>query len=188
MKPNFAALQALIAPQAVRCHDGNVSPLIHRVSGTSGYGLDVRDAETPEGTAFADLLRAGRAAATPALKQDDVINNTSVSRSTYLRWEGGDVSSRPDLKQVREVCLFIGINPTQAAVALGLCTADEINPSPSEPEFDPVALEIGRILADRSHPESHAALTRALESAVSLWRMAVAMPEPHEPGRSELTR
>ena len=152
---------------------------------TSGYVLAVREGESSEGAAFAALLRAART--TKGLTQDDVIKSTSLSRSTYLRWEGGE-APRPDLKQVREVCLFLDINPREASVALGLCTNYELGLPPPEPEFDPVTLEIGRILADPSQPAaSRAALTHALESALVLWRMAVAMPQPTEPRGSDLS-
>jgi hypothetical protein len=44
------------------------------------------------------------------------------------RWEAGD-ARRPDPEQVRAVCLALGIDPRQAAVALGYLTAEEIAPS-----------------------------------------------------------
>lgn len=146
---------------------------------TGGYGPAMREDASREGAAFATLLRETRTER--RLLQEDVIRGTSVSRSTYLRWEAGDVG-RPEPKQVREVCLFLGINPRRAAVALGLCTNDELDLPPDEPKYEPVVVEIGQILADSSIPDAaRAALRHALDAALNLWRMAVSMPEPKEP-------
>src|SRR5688500_2783132 len=117
----------------------------HGHSAASGYGAAVREHISAEGAAFATLLREQRAER--SVTQDDVIAAASVSRSTYLRWESGDIG-RPDWKQVREVCVFLGFHPGLAAIALGLLTRDELGMPPEEPTYAPEVVEIGRILAD----------------------------------------
>ena len=160
----------------------------HESAMASGYGLGVRNEPGSKGMAFAALLRTARTER--GLKQGDVIANTSVSRSTYLRWEAGD-AQLPNIDQVRDVCLYLGIKTPAAAVALGLCTEEELGlPAPAdEPQFDPVAVEIGKILSDPStSPAARAALKHSLDAALTLWRMAVAMPEPIEPSGRSLSR
>lgn len=151
---------------------------------TSSYGDGMRDDVSSEGAAFATLLREARKE--QGLTQDDVIIATRISRSTYLRWEGGGVD-RPDLKQVRDVCKFLGVNPGYAAIALGLMTREDLDLPPEQ--FDPVVVEAGKILADDSHPAgSRAALRKMLHAALDLWREAAGMPEPKEPRGADLVR
>ncbi|MBB4747772.1 helix-turn-helix domain-containing protein [Actinoplanes lobatus] len=146
----------------------------------------MRDDVTPEGAAFAELLRSARKDA--GLLQDDVIQRSGVSRSTYLRWEAGD-GVRPDLRYVRKVCQVLGINPRRAAIALGLVTPADLDLAPDESEYDPMVVEINRVLADASVPDAaRAALRHTLDAAMNLWRTAVAMPEPHEPRGADLAR
>lgn len=151
---------------------------------TSSYGDGMRDDVSAEGAAFATLLRDARS--NRGLTQDDVIRATSVSRSTYLRWESGGVE-RPELKQVRDVCVFLGIHPGYAAIALGLMTREELGLPPEQ--FDPVVVEAGAILADDSQPaSSRAALKHMLQAALGMWREATRMPEPKEPRGADLVR
>lgn len=158
----------------------------HRGSVTGSYGFAMREDASPEGAAFATLLRESRAER--GLLQEDVIRATSISRSTYLRWEAGGID-RPDPRQVREVCLVLGINPRRSAVALGLVTNDELGLPPDEPKYHPAVVQIGRILADPSVPEpARDALLHTLHAALNLWQMTVSMPVPHEPSGDALTK
>ena len=153
---------------------------------TSSYRDGMRDDVSAEGAAFATLLRDARKQR--GLTQDDVIRDTNVSRSTYLRWEGGG-AERPDLPSVRMVCVYLGIHPGFAAIALGLMTREELGLPPQEKQLDPVVVEIGTILADDGQTAgARAALRKMLHSALEIWRSAVNMPEPKEPRGEDLMR
>jgi transcriptional regulator with XRE-family HTH domain len=166
-------------------HGRDVSSMRRRGGDTSGYAGDVREDSTPEGVAFASLLRAART--DRQLLQDDVIRNTRLSRSTYLRWEAGG-AQRPDFKQVRDVCVYLGIDPRRAAISLGLFTSEELDMA-EDLRFDPLVIEVGRMLADESIPEqTRAALRHAIDAAVSLWFTAASMAAPVEPSGAELAR
>lgn len=89
------------------------------------YRHRVPSNDNPRGEAFANLIRDGRRA--KGWTQDRLVEESGVSRSTVLRWEGGD-ASRPDPDQVRAVCIVLGIDPRRAAVALGYLTPEEIAP------------------------------------------------------------
>lgn len=181
MTPTYAALSPSATATSTTSHGRDVSSVRHEPPLTSSYGLGVRNEPTSKGMAFATLLRTARTER--GLTQGDVIANTSVSRSTYLRWESGD-AQLPNIDQVRDVCLYLGIRPTVAAVALGLLTEEELGYL-----FDPIVVEIGEILFDPStSPAARAALRHSLDAALRLWRMAVAMPEPIEPSGESLRR
>ncbi|WP_231953636.1 helix-turn-helix transcriptional regulator [Actinoplanes derwentensis] len=142
----------------------------------------MRNEVSAEGSAFATLLRDARR--NRGETQDDVILATGVSRSTYLRWEAGGVDS-PNLKQVRDVCRFLGIHPGHAGIALGLMSREDLGLSP-EP-FDPVVVKAGTILADENQPaRARAALRKALQAALDMWRAAADLPEPKEPRGADL--
>lgn len=167
--------------------DMNVSSLRHAGALSSGYGVAMREDVTSEGAPFADLLRGARRDA--GLLQEDVIQRSGVSRSTYLRWEAGDVGRRPDLDGVRAVCRVLDVNPRSAAIALGLVTPSELGLTPDGSEYDPIIVEINLVLTDSTVPgPARAALRHTLAAALNLWRTAVAMPEPREPSRTDLTK
>lgn len=99
-----------------------------------------------KGHAFSQLIRAGRKK--KAWTQEDLIEESGVSRSTILRWEAGKVE-RPDPEQVRAVFRALGLDPREAAVALGYLTREEIGLSPEPPRvFDATVEEVIEILQD----------------------------------------
>jgi transcriptional regulator with XRE-family HTH domain len=58
------------------------------------------------------------------LTQGALAGRAGVHRSTIVRWEGGAaIPSHPDA--FRAVCEALGIDPREAAVALGYLTPDE---------------------------------------------------------------
>ncbi|MEU7980547.1 helix-turn-helix transcriptional regulator [Micromonospora sp. NPDC049081] len=102
------------------------------------------------GKAFAALIRDARTRL--GWTQDQLVERSPVSRSTLLRWESGD-ASRPEPEQVRAVCLVLGIDPREAAVALGYITAEELHPSTELRERLPEDLEeVVEILRDPRVP------------------------------------
>lgn len=58
------------------------------------------------------------------LSQDEVATQTGVSRPTLTRWENGK-ADRPGAAHVRTLCVFLGISPIEAVIALGYVTEDE---------------------------------------------------------------
>jgi transcriptional regulator with XRE-family HTH domain len=172
----------------------------------SGYGVGMRDA-SPGSTAFATLLKEARKAR--GVGPLEVINATSVNKSTYFRWEAGEVAS-PNLLQVREVCLFLRIPPTLAGIALGLLTPEDLAADPVLVEIGtvlagplpaasrtalrraledaPVIVQICQTMATTMAPNARAAMARALDGALSMWQAAIAMEPPREPSGAELVR
>lgn len=113
------------------------SIIAHKGGQSSPYGVHM---PTERGLAFATLIATAREK--KKWRQEDLADHTGVSRRTITRWESG-YADRPDLKQVRVVCLALGILPIRAAVALGLVTEEEAGLPPEPPrQLDPVAEEI----------------------------------------------
>jgi len=112
----------------------------------NGYLGAVPNDASERGAAFAKLLRDARKRA--GLTQREVIEGSGISKTTYIRWEGG-YAERPDPDQVRLVCKFLRIDPRQAAVALGYLTPEDITLG-GEPgrKLDPAILEVIEALED----------------------------------------
>jgi transcriptional regulator with XRE-family HTH domain len=110
--------------------------------------------------------------------QDKVIAASGVSRPTYLRYEAGKIDS-PDPEQVTAVCRALGINPREAAIALGFGTRSEYDLPPDEPKYHEIVVRIGRLLADPEVSEAQrAALLHAVNGAFEAWQMAVRASAP----------
>ncbi len=132
----------------------------HRTPLTSTYGVPMPADD--RGKAFAKLITEARHKR--GWRQEDLVAATGISRRTLTRWEGGD-AERPDPEQVRAVCLALGIDPREAAVALGYLTRDEIGPVTPRPPLDPEEEEILAILRDPKIPSRRkAALVELLRS------------------------
>lgn len=111
---------------------------------TSIYGVPMPPSD--RGRAFAALLVAARKR--KGLRQEDVAERSGVSRRTLTRWEGGN-AERTDADGVRAVCEVLGINLTDAAIALGY-----VDPEPRpEPPPDPTLEEILDMWRDDTVPE-----------------------------------
>lgn len=112
---------------------------------TSNYGVHM---PTPErGKAFARLIIEGRRR--KGWRQEDLVAASGVSRRTLTRWEGGN-AERTDPEGVRAVCRALGIDPVDAAIALGYVDHDD---DTTEPE-DPTLQELIEIFLDKKTPES----------------------------------
>jgi DNA-binding XRE family transcriptional regulator len=100
---------------------------------------------------FAQLLRAARDHA--GLTQEALAASVGVHRSTIVRWEGGD-ATLTDPSLVRAVCLKLGIDPREAAVALGYLTAEDLTPTDVQRQpLDPTLAAIVAKLRDPSVSE-----------------------------------
>jgi transcriptional regulator with XRE-family HTH domain len=105
----------------------------------------------PPGDAFGALIRDGRRQR--GITQEALETETGVSRSTITRWERGDAST-PNPEHVRAVCLALGIDPREAAVALGYLTAADLTPTDVQRQpLDPTLAAIVAKLRDPSVSE-----------------------------------
>ncbi|MFY1634266.1 helix-turn-helix domain-containing protein [Solwaraspora sp. WMMB335] len=116
---------------------------------TAREGTAVAPPNKP-GDRFAQLIRSARKKA--GLTQDDLANHTGISRSSIIRWEHSH-SNRPDPQGVRVVCSFLGIDPREAAIALGYLSRNEAYSSAPK-ILDPLAEEVIEILADPNIPDT----------------------------------
>jgi transcriptional regulator with XRE-family HTH domain len=115
---------------------------------TGPYGHPVARVN-PRGEAFGALLRTSRQKA--KLTQDEVVERSGISRSTYLRWEAGD-AIRTDPDKVRAVCHVLGIDHRQALVALGYLDPADVTPAEAGRPLHPDLEEIIDILQDPRVP------------------------------------
>jgi transcriptional regulator with XRE-family HTH domain len=129
-----------------------VTHVAHREALTSIYGVPMPVDD--RGKAFAKLIIDGRQKR--SWRQDDLVAASGVSRRLLTRWEGGE-AERPDPEKVRAVCLALGIDPREAAVALGYLTEDEIAPAKPARPLDPEEQEILEILRDPTVPSAEKA-------------------------------
>jgi transcriptional regulator with XRE-family HTH domain len=86
------------------------------------------------------------------MSQDALAEQSGLNRSTVIRWESGD-ASRPEPDQVRAVCKILGIDPRQAAVALGYLTPEDLGPPDTQGrQLDPSIVKVIEILEDPTVP------------------------------------
>jgi len=118
-------------------------------SWTGGIPYDCVMDDSAGAESFADLI--GNARRAKGWSQEDLEQESGVSRSTISRWERG-LADRPEPQHVRSVCTALGIDPRRAAVALGYLTEEEISPGddalPAEVEEVLQILQSGNISAE----------------------------------------
>lgn len=131
--------------ESVEYETGNVPHQRHATNGQNGYLVPVPNDASERGAAFAALIREARHRA--GLTQEDIFGSGVVSKSTLVRWESGR-AERPDPDQVRELCQFLHIDPTEAAIALGYLTREDVRPPAGEAIRDPAVLRAIEALED----------------------------------------
>lgn len=119
---------------------------LQRSAGTA-YGYRVPATQDSRGEQFARLIRDARLR--KGISQDALAEATGINRSTVIRWEGGE-AVRPEPDQVRAVCKYLGIDPRQAAIALGyLQPEDLVDAGAGDSQvIDPQILEVIEALED----------------------------------------
>jgi transcriptional regulator with XRE-family HTH domain len=136
------------------------------------------------GRLFARVIRDGRARL--GWTQDDLIDESGVSRATILRWEAGGVRN-PNPENVRAVCAALGLDVREAIVALGLATREELELPPPVPKLAAALERAQRLLLDPKIPdEMKRDLETLIDTSIDFWyqRQGVTRP-PREPSAAE---
>lgn len=166
----------------------NATPLKRKagtrdMADTDDTGDPVQQAATfsaadERGERFAQLIRNARR--TAGVSQDDVAHHTGISRSQIIRWESGG-ASRPDPGYVRAVCTFLGIDPRDAAIALGYLSREEAYGA--SPRLLPAMVEeVIELLADPTVPDEQK------NQWIDYLRFLVNKPRPSSAGVMPETR
>lgn len=151
----------------------------HAATPAVPYLVHMRDIPEGPGRKFATLIRDARRGL--GWTQEDLVEQSGISRSTLIRWEGGDVKS-PDQDQVRKLCMTLGLDPREAVVALGYVTREEMQLPPAPPRIDPTLAKIARLLANKDIPDNvRALLRRHVKAALDIWLETHAVPSPKDP-------
>jgi transcriptional regulator with XRE-family HTH domain len=113
------------------------------------YRHDMTQGRDTAGRRFAALIKSARLA--KKLTQEQLGLRVGADRQTILRYESGNAVN-PDPKQVRAVCLALGIDPREPCIALGYFTRAEMElPAPRTTE-DASIDEVIEILRDPEVP------------------------------------
>jgi transcriptional regulator with XRE-family HTH domain len=151
------------------CRSRHDSHLTQDRTSANAYRDHMSDLETDHGSTFGTLLRDARQ--TLGLTQDDVVAQSTVSRSTYLRWEKG-VTTAPEPWLVRDVCQVLRLSPVDAAISLGYVTHEEVKHPPRDPvmPLEPVLAKLARVFADQNVPDrAKKNLRKGLTSLFEFW-------------------
>ena len=140
---------------------------------TSTYGDRVADPEA--GRRFGRLLREARERRD--WQQQDVVDKSGVSLSTYGRWERGKVEN-PKPTEVQAVCRVLGIRTIEAALALGYVAQEDTEPLPPIEQRDPALQELIDMFEDPNIPEA------TKTAALDYLRYLRNKPQPPETGES----
>jgi transcriptional regulator with XRE-family HTH domain len=133
------------------CHYGCVPDLTQTLTDPWSYLVHMRDTDDSRDVTFGAMVRAARAA--KGWTQDDLVEESGISRTTISRWERGD-GGRYDPDQVRAVFKALGLDIREALVLLGFVTREEIGLPPQSPRmFNATTEEVIAILEDPTVPE-----------------------------------
>ncbi len=91
----------------------------------------------------------------------DIARATGVSPSTFHRWRRAEGRELPEMDKVRQFCNGLGLDVTDAAIALGFNPTARDNPSP-EPPIPPEIRRILRALADPAVPDGDKLVLREM--------------------------
>ncbi|MEV6924036.1 helix-turn-helix transcriptional regulator [Dactylosporangium sp. NPDC051485] len=137
-------------------------------------------ADERAGERLASLLRDRRQALGYTLAH--VVAESGVSESAIKRYERGLIES-PNPAQIVAICKVLGINPREAAIAVGFGTREDFGLPPEEPPYPEVIRQLGRALTDEQFTVSQrAALEHALRGAFEAWQMALSATPGDTPG------
>lgn len=125
----------------------------------------------------------GKMAATEALAE------VGIRERTYFRWESGDIA-KPDPAEIRKACLRLGIDPREAAVALGIVTREEMDLPPAPPPVPSTIRSVLQLLrADQVPDDAKKSLLRLIQAAVDFWAEQLGVPRaPREPSADDRSK
>lgn len=136
---------------------------------------------------FASWLRRARSdAGWGKMAATEALADVGIRERTYFRWESGDIV-KPDPAEIRKACLVLGIDPREAAIALGIVTREEMDLPPAPP---PVPATIRNVLsllrAEQVPEEAKKSLLRHIQGAVDFWAEQLGVPRPpREPSHAD---
>jgi hypothetical protein len=145
-----------------------------------------RNAESGDAT-FATWLRQARIDASWT-KTDAIaaVSEVGIKERTYNHWEAGSIE-KPNPREVRRACLRLGLDPREAAVALGIVTRDDLELGPPIPPPPAVVRNILAVLKmDKLEEKQKANFVRHIEAAMNLWAETLGVDLPvREPSAAE---
>lgn len=99
------------------------------------------------------------------LNDRDITNATTISASTFHRWQRGDFATTPDVGKITAFCEGLGVPTRSALLALG---AEEGRDDPApEPALDPEIRKIQRALADPNVSDQEKVIIREMLKMVA---------------------
>jgi transcriptional regulator with XRE-family HTH domain len=116
----------------------------------------------------------------------EAVAEVGVAERTFMHWESGSIA-KPDPRAVRRACIRLGLDPRDAAVALGILTREELSLGPAQDPIHPTLRKIQGLLRATQVPQAAKDyLIRVLESAIDFWyqQQGVTRP-PREPSAAE---
>ena len=131
------------------------------------------------------LRRARTDAGWAKIAATEALAEVGIQQRTYFRWESGDIA-KPDPREVRKVCLRLGLDVRDAAVALGILTREELELPPAPP---PMPRTISNILYFLRAPQipdpAKKQLLHHIQGAVDFWAQQLGVKSLREPRASE---
>lgn len=145
---------------------------------------DASDAKAGDDT-FANWLRAARVeAGWGKIAATDALEEVGIKQRAYFRWESGEIA-KPDPAQVRKACLRLGIDPREAAIALGAVTREELGLPAHESLPRPLRRAKAYLTDPRVPDDLKADLGGLVETSVDYWLKRHGGRPPREPSAAE---
>lgn len=116
----------------------------------------------------------------------EAVAEVGIKERTYTHWESGTIA-KPDPRQVRKSCLRLGIDPREAAVALGIVTREEMDLPPAQPPVPTTIRNVLSLLRAAQVPDdAKKSLLRHIQGAVDFWAEQLGVPRPpREPSHAD---
>lgn len=148
---------------------------------------DGRDEPQTGDDTFASWLRRARSdAGWGKMAATEALAEVGIRERTYFRWESGDIV-KPDPAEIRKACLVLGIDPREAAIALGIVTREEMDLPPAPPAVPSTIRNVLSLLrAEQVPEEAKKSLLRHIQGAVDFWAEQLGVPRPpREPSHAD---
>lgn len=150
-----AAATSVFSQDQGMCQARQRSRVTETAPGQTPYLVPMPATPSEKYHPFAQLIRDGRTSL--GWTQEDLIEESGVSRSTVSRYEAFSPRDqpRPEPENVRKIFNALGLSFIEAVVALGYLTREEAGLPPEPPRvFDASVEEVIEILQDPEVPDS----------------------------------